>query len=69
MLKLVRLLVRLSHLGSVHAAYERELERHHELAAARKDLYKRGALSAAELRAGKRALSRLRRISTTHVGP
>ena len=37
--------------------FERELERQTELAAARQDLYERGALSESEVRAGKRALA------------
>jgi hypothetical protein len=44
-------------LPPVLAMYERELERQTELAAARQDLYERGALSESEVRAGKRALA------------
>ena len=43
-------------LGPVLAFYERELARQTELAAARRDLYERGALTEAELREGRRAL-------------
>jgi hypothetical protein len=43
-------------LGPVLAIYERELERQTELAAARRDLYERGALSERELQEGRRAL-------------
>jgi hypothetical protein len=44
-------------LSPVLAAYERELERQKELAAARQDLYERGALSEGEVRAGKSAVA------------
>lgn len=44
-------------LPPVLAMFERELERQTELAAARQDLYERGALSESEVRAGKRALA------------
>src|SRR5262245_62732054 len=44
-------------LGPVLAAYERELDRQKELAAARQDLLERGALSEDEVRAGKRAVA------------
>jgi hypothetical protein len=44
-------------LGPVLAAYERELDRQKELAAARQDLFERGALSESEVRAGKRAVA------------
>ena len=43
-------------LDPVLAYYERELARQTELAAARRDLYERGALSETELREGRRAL-------------
>ncbi len=43
-------------LGPVLAMYERELERQTELAAARRDLYERGALSERELQEGRRGL-------------
>ena len=43
-------------LGPVLAFFERELARQTELAAARRDLYERGALTEAELREGRRAL-------------
>src|SRR5207247_6019569 len=46
-----------ANLPPVLAMYERELERQTELAAARQDLYERGALSESEVRAGKRALA------------
>jgi hypothetical protein len=48
-------------LGPVLAVYERELERQVELAAARRGLYERGALSEAELRAGQRAVEAAQR--------
>jgi hypothetical protein len=44
-------------LGPVLAAYERELDRQKELAAARQDLFERGAMSESEVRAGKRAVA------------
>jgi hypothetical protein len=44
-------------LDPVLAIYERELERQTELAAARQDLYERGALSETEVREGRRALA------------
>jgi hypothetical protein len=44
-------------LGPVLAAQERELDRQKELAAARQDLFERGALSESEVRAGKRAVA------------
>ena len=44
-------------LGPVLASYERELDRQKELAAARQDLFERGALSEGEVRAGKRAVA------------
>jgi len=44
-------------LGPVLAAYERELDRQKELAAARQDLFERGALSEDEMRVGKRAVA------------
>src|SRR5215831_7468928 len=44
-------------LGPVLAAQERELDRQRELAAARQDLFERGALSESEVRAGKRAVA------------
>jgi len=44
-------------LGPVLQAYERELARQIELHKARKDLYEKGAISAAEVRAGERALA------------
>ena len=44
-------------LPPVLAMFERELERQTELAAARQDLYERGALSESEVRAGKRTLA------------
>lgn len=44
-------------LGPVVAAQERELDRQKELAAARQDLFERGALSESEVRAGKRAVA------------
>jgi hypothetical protein len=43
-------------LDPVLAIYERELERQTELAAARRDLYERGALSERELQEGRRGL-------------
>jgi hypothetical protein len=48
-------------LGPVLAAYERELGRQKELAAARQDLYERGAMSEGEVRAGKRAVAAAQR--------
>lgn len=44
-------------LGPVLAFYERELARQTELAAARQDLYERGAMTEADVRQGKRALA------------
>ena len=44
-------------LGPVLAAQERELDRQKELAAARQDLFERGAMSESEVRAGKRAVA------------
>ena len=44
-------------LGPVLAAQERELDRQKELAAARQDLFERGAMSESEVRAGKRVVA------------
>src|SRR5262249_22628523 len=44
-------------LGPVLAAQERELDRQKELAAARQDLFERGAMSESEVPAGKRAVT------------
>jgi hypothetical protein len=44
-------------LGPVLDAQERELDRQKELAAARQDLFERGAMSESEVRAGKRAVA------------